>query len=81
MPAVRRIAAALGLLALLAAPALAGSRRAAADSLAARVEATLARHLDGPRIAAWLETLPAGSLEDEAARWILAWLPLSDCAE
>ncbi|MBM4118841.1 transglutaminase domain-containing protein, partial [bacterium] len=52
-----------------------------ADSLAARVEATLARHLDGPRIAAWLETLPAGSLEDEAARWILAWLPLSDCAE
>jgi hypothetical protein len=59
-------AAALGL--GLAAPAAAGSKRAAADDLDARVEATLARHLDGPRIGAWLETLPAGSLEDEAAR-------------
>lgn len=80
MVAARRIAAILGLLALLAPLALAGSKRAPADDLEARVETTLARHLDGPRIAAWLETLPAGSLEDEAARWILAWLPLSDCA-
>ena len=45
-----------------------------------RVQANLDRHLDGETIAAWLKTLPAGSLEQEAAQWILAWLPLSDCA-
>jgi len=75
-----RLLAAFALTLALAAPAAATAKRALADPLAARVEATLARHLDGPRIAAWLETLPAGSLEAEAARWILAWLPLSDCA-
>jgi len=46
-----------------------------------RVEATLARHLDGERIAGWLDTLEPGSLEHDAAEWILAWLPLSDLVE
>ncbi len=81
--ALRALAAFAFVLALglaLAARAAASSKRAPTDDLDTRVEATLARHLDGPRIGAWLETLPAGSLEDEAARWILAWLPLSDCA-
>jgi len=45
-----------------------------------RVEATLARHLDGERIASWLDTLAPGTLEHEAAEWILAWLPHSDLA-
>ena len=55
-------------------------RASAEPTLAERVDATLARHLDGARIAAWLDTLPQDSLEREAANWILAWLPLSDCA-
>ena len=82
MPALRcaQPFLAIALLLTLTSPAGASARRAPADALDARVEATIARHLDGPRIATWLETLPAGSLEDEAARWILAWLPLSDCA-
>jgi hypothetical protein len=78
--ALAALAFAFALALALAAPAAAGSKRADDDDLDTRVEATLARHLDGPRIGAWLETLPAGSLEDQAARWILAWLPLSDCA-
>ena len=48
--------------------------------LETRVETTLSLHLDGPRIGAWLATLPDDSLEREAAEWILAWLPLSDLA-
>ncbi len=41
---------------------------------------TLARHPDGEAIGSWYDTLPLGSLEQEAARWILAWLPTSDLA-
>ena len=45
-----------------------------------RVEATLARHVDGEAIGVWLETLGEASLERDGAEWILAWLPLSDLA-
>jgi len=43
-------------------------------------EGTLSRHPDGMAIDRWYESLPPGSLEQEAARWILAWLPNSDLA-
>ena len=63
----------------LPAPPAAAARRAADRDLDARVAATLARHLDGEAIGAWLATLPDGSLERDAAEWVLAWLPLADC--
>ncbi len=50
------------------------------QTLGARVQGNLDRHLDGERIGAWLKSLSDGSLQQEAATWILAWLPLSDCA-
>jgi transglutaminase-like putative cysteine protease len=59
----------------------ASRHRAPGAELQLRVETTLGSHLDGERIAAWLETLPTGTLERDAADWILAWLPLSDLAE
>jgi len=49
-------------------------------SLSARVESSLARHVQGEEIAAWHATLAPGSLERDAADWILAWLPLADLA-
>jgi len=52
-----------------------------AVDLNARIEATLSSHLDGERIGDWLTTLEPGSLEREAADWILAWLPLSDLVD
>ncbi|MCA9002689.1 MAG: transglutaminase domain-containing protein, partial [Planctomycetes bacterium] len=45
-----------------------------------RVQGNLARHLEGESIGLWLAGLPADGLEAQAARWILAWLPLADCA-
>ncbi|MCP5020582.1 MAG: transglutaminase domain-containing protein [bacterium] len=50
------------------------------QTLGVRVQENLDRHLDGERIGVWLKSLPDGSLQQEAATWILAWLPLSDCA-
>lgn len=49
-------------------------------SLDQRVGATLALHPQGERIGQWYGALPAGSLEHDAAQWILAWLPTSDLA-
>ncbi|MBU8869373.1 MAG: hypothetical protein KOO60_00735 [Gemmatimonadales bacterium] len=48
------------------------------NGLDKQVEGTLSRHQDGKEIERWYETLPPGSLEHDAARWILAWLPDSD---
>ena len=50
------------------------------NDLDRRAAATLAAHPRGAEITRWYETLPGGSLEREAARWILAWLPVSDLA-
>ena len=57
---------------------MAGCTNLADNSLEKQVAGTLARHPDGPEIERWYETLPAGSLEHDAAQWILAWLPDSD---
>ncbi|MBN2170282.1 MAG: hypothetical protein JW819_03045 [Candidatus Krumholzibacteriota bacterium] len=70
----------LPILPLTASPAGAARHPGPAADLDARVAATLARHLDGAAIGAWLATLSAGSLERDAAEWILAWLPPADCA-
>ena len=70
------------LLLLLPNTILAASKRGTQNGdLDARVEATLSRHLDGERIGHWLVTLAPGSLERDAAEWILAWLPLSDLVD
>lgn len=45
-----------------------------------RVQRVLDRHPQGAQIGQYYATLPAGSLEREAAQWILAWLPDSDLA-
>ncbi len=45
-----------------------------------KMSSVLARHPEGDSITQWYETLPAGSLEQEAAQWILSWLPHSDLA-
>ena len=67
------------LLSVLLLPAQAVSRKTAtAPELGARAAAVLARHVDGEAISAWLAALPAGSLERDAAEWILAWLPEPD---
>ncbi len=64
---------------LLAAILLLGACTDLSDpNLDGRVEGVLARHPQGPEIGRWYATLPAGSLEREAAQWILAWLPDSD---
>ncbi len=57
-----------------------GANTGLSQDLELRVQKNLDRHLDGERIGAWLKSLPKGSLREEAATWILAWLPLSDCA-
>jgi len=53
-----------------------------ADSadLAARAAAVIAAHPERDALAAWFTTLPEGSLEQRAARWLLAWLPPPDLA-
>ncbi len=50
------------------------------NDLEKRAAGTLSNHPDGEEIFRWLQTLPKGSLEQEAAQWILAWLPDSDLA-
>ncbi len=52
----------------------------AQKDLEKQVAGTLSRHPDGQEIQRWYDTLPAGSLEYDAAQWILAWLPGSDLA-
>ena len=58
----------------------AGSKEAPRESgdLQTRVTATLARHVDGAQTEAYLAQLDEGSLERQAAEWILAWLPTAD---
>jgi Transglutaminase-like superfamily len=51
---------------------------AEAANLADRVAATLSNHYQGDAIATWRGTLSEGSLERDAADWILAWLPVAD---
>lgn len=57
-----------------------GCNNLAPEDLDARVATVLAHHPQGDSITKWYETLPSGSLEQEAAQWILAWLPDSDLA-
>lgn len=60
--------------------AIAGCSPLGSGDLDTRVEGVLARHPAGEDIGRWYATLPQGSLEREAAQWILAWLPDSDLA-
>ncbi len=59
---------------------LSGCQDLSGSDLDTKVDAVLARHPDGVDIGRWYATLPAGSLEHDAAQWILAWLPDSDLA-
>lgn len=74
----------IGLLAVILycvpAPGWAGSKEVPIQSaeLRARIEDTLAHHVDGAEITAWLAQLEKGTLEREAAEWILAYLPTAD---
>jgi len=75
-----KVVAVLATTFLLAVLAICGCTNLAGGDLEKQMAGTLLKHPRGTEIRLWYDTLPAGSLEHDAARWILAWLPESDLA-
>ncbi len=75
-----KIFALISLLVLLTAGCSQTPAESESRNLDRQVAGTLSRHPDGEALGKWYDALPLGSLEQEAARWILAWLPTSDLA-
>ncbi len=77
---MNKVAAALVATLLLCLLITVGCTNLADNNLDRKVAGTLSRHPEGDEISRWYATLPGGSLEHDAAQWILAWLPESDLA-